>query len=178
MRAIERFGIGLIKIDLRSILHEFDSYYVLTIGDMMKRNVLSLLFTFSFSFLAQAQTGDSLIPVLAKSWQGTTSETSINASSKKPKVTTQDIASSLTILKQDGRHIEFIYKNANYEAYEIGTISADGKLLEIAYKGGSGSYVISNSKLAGCGAGRIGDGLFSNWFNSYYAWCDELIAVK
>lgn len=141
-------------------------------------SLVASLLVLGFSVSALAQTTDSQIPTLGKFWEGSTSETSINASDKKPKVNKQDVAASITILKQDGRHVELTYKNPIYEAYEIGTISADGKLLQISYKGGSGTYEISANKLSGCGAGRVSDGLFSHWFNTYYAWCDEFTLVK
>jgi hypothetical protein len=144
-------------------------------------NIFSLTFSFlilSSSAGVRAQTNETVVPVLGKLWQGLTSETSINASKKNPKIEKQDVPSSITILRQDGRHVELTYKNPNYESYEIGTISADGKLLQISYKGGSGIYTISGNKLTGCGAGRVKEGVFSQWFNSYYAWCDELTLIK
>jgi hypothetical protein len=116
------------------------------------------------------------IPTLAKVYTGNTSETSINASKKNPKTQTQDVTATLTIIKQDGPHVEFTYQNPNYKAYEIGTISPDGKKLQIAYKGGSGTYDIIGNKLVGCGSGRVNEGPFGQWINTYYAWCDDLTA--
>jgi hypothetical protein len=136
------------------------------------KSIVSLTLGLGMSFLVNAQT----IPTLAKVYTGNTTETSINASKKNPKTQTQKVVGTLTILKQDGPHVEFTYQNPTYKAYEIGTISADGKKLQIAYKGGSGVYDISENKLVGCGAGRVNEGPFAQWINTYYAWCDDLTA--
>ncbi|WP_114637005.1 hypothetical protein [Polynucleobacter necessarius] len=93
------------------------------------------------------------IPTLAKVYAGNTAETLINASKKNPKTQTQNVPATLTITKQDGPHVEFTYQNPQYKAYEISTISSDGKKLQIAYKGGAGIYEISGNRLAGCGSG-------------------------
>ena len=131
-----------------------------------------LMLGLGMSFLVNAQT----TPSLAKFYSGNTVETSINASQKNPKVQKQTVTATLTILKQDGQHVEFMYQNPAYKAYEIGTISADGKKLQIAYKGGFGVYDISENKLVGCGSGRASEGPFSQWVNTYFAWCDDLTA--
>jgi len=136
------------------------------------KSIICLGFGLGFSFLVNAQG----IPVLAKTYSGNTTETSINSSKKNPVVKTQSVAGTLTIIKQDGPHVEFSYQNPNYQAYEIGTISADGKKLQIAYKGGSGVYEIIGNKLVGCGSGRVNEGPFAQWINTYYAWCDDFTA--
>jgi hypothetical protein len=136
------------------------------------KSLICLSFGLGFSFLVNAQG----IPVLAKTYSGNTTETSINSSKKNPVVKTQSVAGTLTIIKQDGPHVEFSYQNPNYQAYEIGTISPDGKKLQIAYKGGSGVYEIIGNKLVGCGSGRVNEGPFAQWINTYYAWCDDLTA--
>lgn len=136
------------------------------------KSIIALALGLGMGALVNAQG----IPTLAKAYTGTTSETSINASKKNPKTQTQDVAASLTIIKQDGPHVEFTYQNPNYKAYEIGTISPDGKKLQIAYKGGSGTYDIIGNKLVGCGSGRVNEGPFGQWINTYYAWCDDLTA--
>lgn len=136
------------------------------------KSLICLSFGLGFSFLVNAQG----IPVLAKAYSGNTTETSINSSKKNPLVKTQSVVGTLTVIKQDGPHVEFSYQNPNYQAYEIGTISADGKKLQIAYKGGSGMYDIVGNKLVGCGSGRVNEGPFGQWINTYYAWCDDLTA--
>ena len=136
------------------------------------KSLISLTFGLGFCLIANAQT----YPTLAKVYTGNTNETSINTSQKNPKVKTQSVNATLTIIKQDGPHVEFIYQNPNYQANEIGTISPDGKKLQIAYKGGSGVYDIVGNKLMGCGSGRVNEGPLSKWINSYYAWCDDLSA--
>jgi hypothetical protein len=136
------------------------------------KSIIGLTLGLGISFLVNAQS----IPTLAKVYTGSTTETSINASQKNPKTQTQKVAATLTIIKQDGPHVEFTYQNTAYKAYEIGTISADGKKLQIAYKGGSGVYDIVDNKLIGCGSGRVNEGPLAQWVNSYYAWCDEFTA--
>lgn len=136
------------------------------------KSIISLTLGLGISLFVNAQT----IPTLAKVYSGNTVETSINASQKNPKAQNQTTVATLTILKQDGQHIEFMYQNPSYKAYEIGTISADGKKLQIAYKGGFGVYDISGNKLVGCGSGRASEGPFSQWINTFYAWCDDLTA--
>ena len=136
------------------------------------KSILALALGLGLSFLVNAQG----TPTLAKVYSGNTTETSINASKKNPKTQTQNVTATLTVIKQDGPHVEFIYQNPNYKAYEIGTISPDGKKLQIAYKGGSGVYDISDNKLVGCGAGRVNEGPFAQWVNTYYAWCDDFTA--
>ncbi len=136
------------------------------------KSIFGLAVGLSFSVLVNAQT----IPTLAKVYSGNTVETSINASQKNPKRQSQTFVATLTILKQDGQSVEFMYQNPTYKAYEIGTISADGKKLQIAYKGGFGVYDISQNKLVGCGSGRASEGPFSQWINTYFAWCDDLTA--
>ncbi|MBU3622313.1 hypothetical protein [Polynucleobacter sp. AP-Latsch-80-C2] len=136
------------------------------------KSIIGLTLGLGMSFLVNAQS----IPTLAKVYAGSTAETSINSSQKNPKIQTQKEAATLTILKQDGQHVEFTYQNPAYKAYEIGTISADGKKLQIAYKGGSGVYDIVDNKLVGCGSGRVNEGPFGKWINTYYAWCDDLTA--
>ncbi len=136
------------------------------------KSAIGLALGLGISFLVNAQT----IPTLAKVYSGNTVETSINASQKNPKTQNQSVTATLTILKQEGQHVEFMYQNPSYKAYEIGTISADGKKLQIAYKGGFGVYDISDNKLMGCGSGRVSEGPISQWMNTYYAWCDDLSA--
>ncbi len=136
------------------------------------KSIFGLAVGLSCSVLVNAQT----IPTLAKVYSGNTVETSINASQKNPKRQSQTFVATLTILKQDGQSVEFMYQNPTYKAYEIGTISADGKKLQIAYKGGFGVYDISQTKLVGCGSGRASEGPFSQWINTYFAWCDDLTA--
>jgi len=137
---------------------------------------MKFMISLTLGLMASSFANAQGIPTLAKVYTGNTVESSINASKKNPKTQTQSVTATLTILKQDGQHVEFTYKNPNYQAFEIGTISADGKKLQIAYKGGSGFYEINGNKLAGCGSGRTNEGPFSQWINTYYAWCDDLTA--
>ena len=89
------------------------------------KSIIGLALGLGMSALVNAQS----IPTLAKVYSGNTTETSINASKKNPKTQTQNVTATLTVIKQDGPHVEFTYQNPHYKAYEIGTISPDGKKL-------------------------------------------------
>ena len=136
------------------------------------RSIIVLTLGLVMSFIANAQS----IPILAKVYVGSTAGTTINASEENPKTESHAVTATLTILKQEGRHVQFTYQNPTYKPFEIGTISSDGKKLQIAYKGGSGVYDISENKLVGCGSGRVNEGPLGEWINTYYAWCDDLTA--
>lgn len=149
----------------------------------MKRIIIGfIVFGFSAGIFAQ----NAAIPQLPKNWSGLVSVTSMgNTYQTKtngvPKdgvmpFNSFDIAATITILKQDGRHLELLYRSANYESRYVGTISMDGKHIQIAYQQGSGSYSLEGNKLSGCGSGRGGKGTFKDWLNSYSTWCEEFIA--
>jgi hypothetical protein len=126
------------------------------------------------------------IPQLPKNWSGIVSVTSmgntyqtkINGASKDGVMpfNSFDIAATITIIKQEGRHLELLYRSANYESRYVGTLSMDGKQIQIAYQQGSGTYTLESNKLSGCGSGRGGKGTFKDWLNSYSTWCEEFIA--
>lgn len=159
----------------------------------MNNGVLAVFFGFSFSLSAFAQTVSSTatssnsVPTLAKVWTGVAGDTSIGAISRKNPLhylnvgeagqvkgwNTYDSAATITVLRQEGRHLELQFKNPKYLINEIGTLSADGKHIQIASKEASGFFTIEGDKLAGCGTSRGTNGLFGHWFGSYSAWCDE-----
>ena len=149
----------------------------------MKRVVIGfIVLGFSCGIFAQ----NVAIPQLPKNWSGLVSvtsmgntyQTNINKASKDGVMpfNSFDIAATITILKQDGRHLELLYRSANYESRYVGTLSIDGKQIQIAYQQGSGSYTLEGNKLTGCGSGRGGKGTFKDWLNSYSTWCEEFIA--
>ena len=65
------------------------------------KSIIGLTLGLGMSFLVNAQS----VPTLAKVYTGNTTETSINASKKNPKTQTQNVAATLTIIKQDGPHV-------------------------------------------------------------------------
>ena len=159
----------------------------------MNIRILAASLGIGFSLSAFAQTAPStattsnLAPILPKVWTGVAGDTSIGAISRKNPLhylnvgesgqvkgwNTYDSAATFTVLRQEGRHLELQFKNPKYQITEIGTLSADGKHIEIASKEASGFFTIEGDKLTGCGSSRGTNGLFSHWFSSYSAWCDE-----
>ena len=149
---------------------------------MKKIMIGFIVFGFSASILAQT----AALPQLPKNWSGLVSVTSmgntyqtkINGAPKNDVMSFNafDIPATITILKQEGRHLEFLYRSANYESRYVGTLSMDGKQIQIAYQQGSGIYILEGNKLSGCGSGRGGKGTFKDWLNSYSTWCEEFTA--
>jgi hypothetical protein len=162
----------------------------------MNSRILAALLGMGFSFSAFAQTAPSTAstsnaaPILPKVWTGVAGDTSIGAISRKNPLhylnvgeagqvkgwNTYDSAATYTILRQEGRHLELQFKNSKYQINEIGTLTADGKHIQIASKEASGFFTIDGDKLTGCGSSRGTNGLFGHWFGSYSAWCDEFTA--
>ncbi|CAN1549924.1 hypothetical protein MCEZE4_02163 [Burkholderiaceae bacterium] len=151
---------------------------------MNKILIVFIALGFSSGILAQ----NPAIPQLPKNWSGIVSVTSMgNTYQTKMKQKSNDgvmpfnsfdISATITLLKQDGRHLEFLYRSTNYESRYIGTLSADGKQIQIAYQQGSGSYTLNGDTLSGCGSGRGGKGYFKDWLNTYATWCEEFTATR
>ena len=159
----------------------------------MTIRTLAVLLGMGFSLAAFAQmapstaTTSNSVPILPKVWTGVSGDTSIGAISRKNPLhylnvgetgqvkgwNTYDSAASLTVLRQEGRHLELQFKNPKYQINEVGTLSADGKHIQIASKEASGFFTIEGDKMTGCGSSRGTNGLFGHWFGSYSAWCDE-----
>ena len=159
----------------------------------MKKVIIVLLLGINFSHTALAQsvhptavtTSDPVL--LPKVWTGVAGDTSIGAISRKNPLhylhvgeTSQvkgwnkyDSPATLTILKQDGRHLELQFKSPKYQINEVGTLSVDGKQIQITSKEASGLFTIEGDKIAGCGYSQGTNGLFGHWLASYSVWCDE-----
>ena len=60
----------------------------------------------------------------------------------------------------------------------VGTLSADGKQIEIETKGFQASLTVSANTMTGCGSGRGSDGTFASWKEKYTASCYEFTAVQ
>ena len=157
----------------------------------MNKAIIAVLLGLGFSLSVLAQSAPSpandSIPILPKVWSGVAGDTSIGAISRKNPLhylhvgeakqvkgwNTYDSPATLTILKQEGRHLDLEFKNPKYQINEVGTLSADGKQIQIASKEATGLFTISGDKITGCGTSRGTNGLFGHWLGSYSAWCDE-----
>lgn len=124
---------------------------------------------FSVTSLAQS------VPVLEKHWSGTVSATTADLSKKNAPLTYLDTSASIEILSQEGSHIRFLFKTPEFESIEIGTLSVDGKTLQIAYQYGAGTYHIDGKKMSGCGVGRVKKLMIKTMTS---AWCDEFTSSK
>jgi len=127
------------------------------------------------------------VPILPKVWTGVAGDTSNGAISRKNPLhylhvgkdkevkgwNVYDGPASITILRQEGRHLELQFKNPKFQINEVGTLSADGKQIQIASKEASGLFTIDGNKITGCGSSAGTNGSFSHWLGSYSAWCDE-----
>ena len=158
---------------------------------MNKLIITALLgFGFSFSVLAQtvpAKVSTTSVPILPKVWTGVAGDTSIGAISRKNPLhylhvgetnevkgwNKYDSPATLTVMKQEGRHLELQFKNPQYQINEVATLSVDGKQIQIASKEASGLFTIEGDKITGCGYSQGANGLFGHWLASYSAWCDE-----
>ncbi len=161
-------------------------------GLEMKKVIIGVLLGLSYSLAVLAQSAPTTsatdpVPTLPKVWTGVAGDTSIGAISRKNPLhylhvgeTSQvkgwnkyDSPATLTILKQVGRHLDLEFKSPKYQINEVGTLSADGKQIQITSKEATGLFTISGDKITGCGSSRGTNGLFGHWLGSYSAWCDE-----
>jgi len=158
----------------------------------MTKAISAVLLGLSFSIVALAQpvtleVATASVPTLPKVWTGVTGDTSIGAVSqrnplhyllvgkdKEPKGwNTYDGPASIKVLRQEGRHLELQFKNPQFQINEVGTLSADGKQIQIASKDAKGLFTIDGDKITGCGNSHGTNGLFDHWLASYSSWCDE-----
>jgi hypothetical protein len=150
--------------------------------------LVTVLFSLGFSLSTLAQT----VPILPKEWSGTASVTSYGAVTQH-NPSYEDIKNrgqatdnwnfyegkrALTIVRQQGRHLELLYKSPKYEEKMIGTIFDGGKKIQVTSKDSSSLWTIENNKIEGCGTGRGGQGTFENWLNNIDVFCVDFTAVK
>ncbi|CAN1491896.1 hypothetical protein MCEZE4_00230 [Burkholderiaceae bacterium] len=155
---------------------------------MKFKALLVLLSSFSFSICTVAQT----IPALPKEWKGTITATAIGANQKMSPNHHENIGKdksakgwntysesrTLKIVRQEGRHLEILFKSSRGEQIWAGTLSKDGKQVMLASKNASYLFSISADTLSGCGTSRGMDGSFDHWLTNYSAICYEFSAVK
>jgi hypothetical protein len=131
--------------------------------------LISLLISFS----ALAQT----IPALPKYWKGVSNHTSLDKKSGEDLIKTSTPA-TYEVLKQDGRSVLLLFKSAIYQGKVIGTISADGKQLQIVYANGSGAYTVTDKIMSGCGVSRNPESTLKDGVAPYSAWCNDFVALN
>jgi hypothetical protein len=159
----------------------------------MNNLVLAIFLGLGFSLSAFAQTApitpvsSDSVPILPKVWTGVAGDSSIGAISRKNPLHYLHVGeanqvkgwnvyggpATITILKQEGRHLDIQFKNPKYQINQVGTLSADGKQIQITSKEATGLFTIEGNKISGCGVSQGTDGLFDHWLGSYSAWCDE-----
>ena len=158
----------------------------------MNKTFIAVLLGLSFSITALAQTAPPIgnttfVPILPKVWTGVAGDTSIGAVSQRNPLhyllvgkdkepqgwNTYDGPASITVLRQEGRHLELQFKNPKFQINEVGTLSDDGKQIQIASKDASGLFTIDGNQITGCGNSHGANGLFDHWISSYSSWCDE-----
>ena len=148
-----------------------------------------LLVALSITSSVFAQTTPTL-PIL---WKGTDTNTAFGAPSKHHPLYEGTVGKEgaakgwntlaepreLIIIKQVGRHIEAIFKSTRSEAKFVGTISLDGKQLQLVSPVASINLaIIGNKELSGCGSARGGKGDFDHSMKNYAAICWDLKADK
>ena len=131
-------------------------------------------------------------PILPKEWKGTVSATSFGAVNRfnlkhsdhvgeadaAKDWNTYDDPRTMTILRQEGQHLELVLKGAKHEIKWIGTLSKDGKQLQVVGKGAHVVFNVSGESLSGCGTSRGINGTFTHWFGEYTSMCFDFVAVK
>jgi hypothetical protein len=134
-----------------------------------------------FTISVYAQT----VPILPKEWKGEISATSMGVAHKTATPNqaatgwnSYDEARTLTVLRQEGRHLEFVLKNPRGEIKWVGTLSKDGKQIAMASPSSNFIFALSGNSLSGCGTTRGANGTFDDWFGKYAALCFDFTAVK
>lgn len=126
------------------------------------------------------------VPILPKEWKGTTTFSSSGSPfilGQPDEFSYHDGERSLTVLRQEGRHLELEYRGAKGPLPRwVGVLSKDGKQLQIAGKQDSILLTISGDTMSGCGTARgtarsNGEG-FNEWLTQYGAFCLDFTAVK
>lgn len=144
------------------------------------KKILPLVIVLVMSSSVFAQT----IPTLPKEWVGEVSGTAIgvthqlNPNQGNKDWNTYDVRRTITIIRQEGRRLELLIKSANGQNRWVGTLSKNGKRLEVVSKNNSFSFTLAGATLSGCGSGHGDMVSFDGWLNNYAALCHDFTAVK
>ena len=154
---------------------------------MNVKSLLTALISFSFSVSTVAQT----IPTLPKEWKGKVAVTAFGTVAKTNPSHSEnvgkenaakgwnshDVAITITIIRQEGQHLELLLKYPLGEYKLVGTLSKDSKQLMLVSRSSEHLLTLSGKNLTGCGSARGIDGSHEHWMNSFNASCYELTAV-
>lgn len=150
------------------------------------KNIFFIIgFVFSITSFAQN------IPELPKHWKGISTGTSVgvtighnpnNPSSpdkgkQGSEFNTFEVPGTLEVIQQKGRHLDLIFQSAYGKTQYIGTISADGKQIQLVSFHSSALFHLENNKIHGCGHSRGSNGTFEHWSGNHSAWCSEFTAL-
>ena len=154
---------------------------------MKVKSVLTALLGLSFSVCACAQT----ILTLPKEWKGNVAVTAIGAVAKTNPSHSDNVGKenaaqgwnshdgpiTITIIRQEGQHLELVLKYPRGEYKLAGTLSSDGKQLMLVSRSSQHLLTLSGNNLSGCGSARGIDGTHEHWMNSFNASCYDLTTV-
>ena len=132
------------------------------------------------------------IPILPKEWKGevftTAMGTPYNSNPKHSKHVGKEKEAqgwnsynsprSISILRQEGRHVELLLKYPKGETKYIATLSFDGSQLQIMEKHLEVLFAVSANSLSGCGSSRSSEGTFGDWKDKYSVFCYEYTALQ
>ena len=147
-----------------------------------------LIVTLSCSSVSLAQN----IPELAKSWKGSSTGTSVGvtighnpnnpSSPDKGKQGDQfnmfEVPGTLEVVMQKGRHVNMVFSSSYGKTQYIGTISPDGKHIQLVSFHSEALFSLENNKMHGCGHSRGSNGTFEHWSGNFSAWCSEFETIS
>jgi hypothetical protein len=149
--------------------------------------IISTVGLLPMSSLAQS------IPVLRTEWKGIATVTAVGAPTpihphNKANVAPGDAVTSwnayqevrsLQVIKQQGRHMELaLISPRGYRRLMLGTLSVDGKQLQVVDATRDFLLSIDGDKMSGCGSVRGDDGSFEYFRNNYASICWDFTSVK
>ena len=79
---------------------------------------------------------------------------------------------TLTVVKQTGPHLELMLESPRYKAFPVGTLSADGKFLQVVAEYLTWTLNIDGNTMSGTGTAR------NNHTNHYAAQCITMTVAK
>jgi len=84
---------------------------------------------------------------------------------------------TIKIERQQGRHLEVSFTTPLHSSRLVGTLSADGRHLQLKSRQLSLYFDLDGKQMSGCGSANGGSGTIENWLDNYSALCAELQAA-